>query len=90
MKELHDAAWEAYPKCNCRDAYEPDSNTLTIISAALAHFNVPRTERGRWAVVYEHGQPWLVNNWNSGQWSVVEANTDSGWDFEEVTAPDDD
>lgn len=37
---------------------------------------------------YEHGQWWVTNIMTGAQWSVVDANTPSGLDFEMVTSPE--
>jgi hypothetical protein len=39
-------------------------------------------------VTYEHGQWWVINHRTDEIWSVVDANTPSGFDFEQVRRGD--
>jgi len=58
-----------------------------IAKAARAHF-----DRGKVSTVYEHGQWWVLLP-NGAQYSVIDAEGPGiaqGFDFEQVTPPDDD
>lgn len=42
----------------------------------------------RLQVDFEHGQWWVTDLRSGAQWSVTDANTTSGFDFEQVTEGD--
>lgn len=60
--------------------------------AIRAAFRAYRGGSEKFLVVEEHGLPWVVEWGTGGLWSVVECITNGveGWDFEQVTAPDED
>jgi hypothetical protein len=59
-----------------------ERNILTAAQEFLGHKNL--------IADFEHGQWWLTNKKTGEQWSVVDSNSPSGFDFEQVTGPDED
>ena len=70
---------------------ENPHNGLAAISAFFRLQHIPRTSRGSYDYVFEHGHLWTVCGRNGGQWSVMDAEgpgSYNGFSFECVTTPD--